>query len=526
MSYIFTKARLYCPEGSASPGQDSLLVEGDRIACVGTYRQCRQAAKTSTELIDLGGRALLPGLTDTHTHLTEFAKKRFELDLAGCTTTLEIRRRMDEFRARRVSLPAWILGGGWDRNRLDEPARITVELLDEFFPDIPVALFSKDYHSRWCNSVALRLAGIGPQTPDPPGGKIHRDSDGLPNGILSETASEQLDRHIVPPTPEQLRAALRQSLPELYALGLTTLHSMETESGADLLQDLAAERALRVCCHFPLDELDRAIAQNRISYSGNDWFKWGGVKIFADGSLGSQTAAIDAPYPGSIDNCGILRLSTPELLDIAERALSNRIGCTVHAIGNRAVNTVIKAFWQLRQQHPESTVLQRIEHLQSLRPGDLPALKESGAYCSVQPVHLANDVPMIETLWALLRDQAYNFATLRDAGVPMGFGSDAPIETINPFLGVFSAIARKLGLDPNQPSWRPEQRLSAEHALAAYTLGAAQGSQSEQQAGSLAVGKYADLAVLEDWTPLPDTYWLEARSLLTLLGGRIVHDLL
>ncbi len=527
MNYLFTNAKIYPQNPPGKSVSDSLLVAGDRIACLGSRAECRAVAGADCEVIDLGGSALLPAFTDTHTHFTEYAKQSFQLDLNGCRTLAEIAQRIERFIARQAVLPDWILGGGWDKNSLDEPGKITSDFLDRYFPHTPVALFSKDYHSRWCNSLALDQAGFTASTPDPAGGKILRGPDGVPTGIVTETASELLEKYITQPSPERLQAALRSTLPTLYNYGLTTLHSMESELGAGLLRSwIQEEHALRICRHFPLEELDRHIEQGSVSYAGNEWFQTGGVKIFADGSLGSQTAAIDAPYPGSANNTGILRHSAEELLEIAEKAHQHGIGCVIHAIGNLAVGAVIEAFHTLRQRHPESAVLQRIEHLQSIRPQDLPKLLASRAYCSLQPVHLANDIPMIESLWPSLRGQAYNFGTLNKMNIPFGFGSDAPIETLNPFHGIYTAVTRRQGLDPSHPAWRPEERLSALEALHAYTLGAAGASRAQTCTGSLTPGKLADLIVLEDFECLPDTYWLEARSLLTLLAGDIVHNLL
>ncbi len=527
MNYLFTNARIYPQDPPGRIESDSLLVSAGKIACLGSLADCRSVASADCEVIDLGGRALLPAFTDTHTHFTEYAKQSFQLDLNGCRTMAEISQRIERFIASQTVLPDWILGGGWDKNSLDEPGKITASWLDQYFPHTPVALFSKDYHSRWCNSVALDQAGFTASTPDPAGGKILRDPDGVPSGIVTETASELLEKYITQPSQERLQAALRETLLSLYNYGLTTIHSMESEFGAGLLRSLSEEEhALRICRHFPLEELDHHIEKGSVSYAGGEWYQTGGVKIFADGSLGSQTAAIDAPYPGSAYNTGILRYSSDALLELAEKAHSRRIGCVVHAIGNIAVGAVIEAFHRLRQRHPESTVLQRIEHLQSIRPLDVAKLLESRAYCSLQPVHLANDIPMIEALWPSLRAQAYNFGTLSRMGIPFGFGSDTPIETLNPFHGIYSAVTRKQGLEPTNPAWRPEERLSALEALHAYTLGAAGASRAQSYTGSLMPGKLADLIVLEDFERLPETYWLEASSLLTMLGGDIVHNLL
>ncbi|MBW6514011.1 MAG: amidohydrolase [Candidatus Syntrophosphaera sp.] len=523
MNYIFTKALIFPMELPGPAVYDSLLVQDGRIALLGSLSDCRSAAGGKAEIIDLAGKALLPALTDTHTHYTEFAQQSLQLDLSACRSIAEIRNCLKSYRERQRELPAWVLGGAWDKNRIDSPQNINAALLDDFFPDVPVALYSKDFHSRWCNSAALRIAGVDESSPDPVGGKYQRDTAGNLTGILYETASELLEQFIVPPSREMVLDALAQATSGIHKLGLTTVHSMETSRGAEILEQFVREsRSLRVCRHFFLDELDAMIGHGLHSYTGDEWYKLGGVKLFADGSLGSQTAAIFAQYPGSDGNRGILRHSEDELFQIASRAAEHGISSTIHAIGDRAVNAVINAFIRLRDKYPEQGLLSRIEHVQSIAPDDIPRLAKSGAYCALQPVHLANDIDMIGQYWATLEQEAYCFRSLLDQGIPFGFGSDAPIETINPFHGIYSAIARKNRLDPKAKTWLPDERISLHDALYAYTLGAAKGSDAQHCAGSLNPGKLADLIVLEDFTRLPWEYWLEAESRLTMLGGEIV----
>lgn len=523
MNWIFTNANIYPMDSPGVSLHRSLLVKDGVISLVGTYQECKAACPGKPETIDLKGKALLPAFTDTHTHFVELAKMRLQVNLAGCRTIAQYKEQLSKFIQAFPNPQGWVLGGGWDRNVCDHPRSINRQLLDEFFPSTPVALYSKDYHSRWCNSLALRISGMDTASSDPAGGRIIRNSQGQATGILSESASELLDGFIEHPSRDQIALAIRASIAEIYQYGLTSLHSMESAASAELLEQVVrADSSLRICWHFPLDKLDEMITLERRSYTGDECFKLGGVKIFADGSLGSQTAATDHIYPVSEDNRGILRYDAQELSDIASNAAQSGISCTVHAIGVRAVRTVIDVFLRLKQEQPERDLLQRIEHVQSIFPEDLARLQQSGAYCALQPVHLANDIDMIGKHWAPIKDYAYTFRSLQDARIPFGFGSDAPIETINPMRGIYSAITRKKGLDPEQPSWNPHERISALDALRAYTLGAAQGSDSQHFRGSLTPGKLADLIVLEDFGIEPDEYWLEACSLLTMLGGKIV----
>ncbi len=501
----------------------SLLVEKGRIKALGDLDHCRQLSSEACQIIDLKGNLLLPAFTDTHTHFTEYAKQLLQIDLSGVRSMAGIRTSLEDYRKRNPELPAWVLGGGWDKNKLDEPQYLDHRLLDEIFPATPVALYSKDYHSRWCNSAALKAAGISAASPDPIGGRIAKGPDGRPTGILFETASEQLENFIVPLSNAQTLGCLEQAARDLHKLGLASVHSMEVPAGARVLSGFcASSRLLRVCRHFYLEEFPALQASGLTTGSGDAWYRLGGLKLFADGSLGSQTGAIFGEYPHSPGNRGILRHSEAEIFELAREAAQTGFSCLVHAIGDRAVHTVIQAFQKLKESRIEPPLPPRIEHVQAIRPQDIQPLKACGAYCALQPVHLANDIDMLEDHWRGLKHEAYSFRSLLDAGIPVGFGSDAPIETISPVASIYSARARKKGLDPREPAWLPEQRISVYQALFAYTLWAAQAAGMQHFTGSLTPGKAADLIVLEDFSKLPEEYWLEARSLLTLLDGRMV----
>lgn len=523
MNYIFTNGRLLTCETQGELLKASLLVSNGRIRAIGSLNECQASASGSCEIIDLKGNILLPAFTDTHTHFTEYAKHHAQIDLLGCATIAGIRSRLEEYRQNHPDLPRWILGGGWDKNVLDEPGSLNRRLLDEFFPDVPTALCSKDYHSRWCNSAALKAAGITAASPDPAGGQIQKDSSGELSGILVETASEQLEQVIVPLSDAQTLDCLKRASRDIHKLGLVGVHSMEVPSGARVLEQFCLQSGLlRVCRHFYLEEFSTMRNSGLRTGSGNDWYRLGGLKLFADGSLGSQTGAIFGEYPHSQGNHGILRHSGDEIFELASQAAQSGFSCLVHAIGDRAVYTVIGALRRLKESNLSAPYPFRIEHVQSIRPQDIPLLKECGAYCALQPVHLANDIDMIEDHWRDIRHEAYSFRSILDAGIPVGFGTDAPIETISPFAGIYSALERRKNLDPREPAWLPEQRIGVFEALHAYTLGAARASDSQNFCGSLAPGKAADLIVLEDFTALPPEYWLEASSLLTMLDGLVV----
>lgn len=504
---------------------DSLLIGDGMIQKLGYRDECRMAASGPVETISLGGRIVLPAFIDTHTHFVEMAKRRFELVLTGLESISAYKDAMINFRKRHNPMPAWVLGGGWDANVVDSPRRIDKHFLDKLFPDVPVVLFSKDYHAKWCNSLALNKCGITKLSTDPYGGRIVRDDQGEPNGILLEKATEITDLYVEPPSRTEVLKAIRHSVGDINRMGITGIHSMEGVFSAGMLAEcLDSGSPFHVCWHFPLEELDNMIAKGYRSYDEDDGMRTGGVKIFADGSLGSQTAAMFDPYPGEPGRTGILRYTADNLYAIASHAAANGIAVTIHAIGDLTVNIVIEALRKVKSHYPYDNLLQRIEHVQSIRRDDIQRLKDSGAYCALQPIHLANDIPMIEKYWAGIQDTVYAFRSFADKGIPFGFGSDAPIESINPFWGIYCATNRRFHNDPSQAVWHPEQLLDVETAINAYTYGAACGSREQHKRGSIEVGKDADLIVLDDWTQQEPDFWLNCLSRLTMFQGRIVHD--
>lgn len=523
-NYLFTNGFVYdVQHGSCL--RDSLLTEAGSIACIGSEAECRVHSAVPPQIIDLQGKVIVPAFTDCHTHFVEYAKSRIMVNLNDCNDLNSIINYLEAYHDQQGYDFPWILGGGWDRNKLDNPLELNKHLLDKIFPDKPVALMNKDYHSRLCNTLALQLSGIDKMPGDPKGGRIERFADGSCTGVLFETATEIIDNYIQLPADRVLVKAIAEAVQEIYQYGLVGFHTMESQLSADLLRSAQAQGSkFRCCWHFPVEALTALSRQKARSYEGDAWFKLGGMKIFGDGSLGSRTAAMYRPYSSEPANTGILRYSDQELLSLILKAAALGFASTVHAIGDRCVSQVIRAILAAPHQLPSPRLFHRIEHLQSITAEDIHMLAHSGIFVSLQPVHLANDVPMIKKHWADIQAEVYIWNSLFKSGLTPGFGSDAPIASINPFLGIYTALTRKAAFDPQQPAFHPEEALSLQQALAGYTLFAAKSSQSERLGGSLEVGKYADLIVLEDFRELDNEYWLQAQSLLTMIGGEIVHS--
>ena len=525
MNYIFTNARIYPLNKPGISTFDSLLVQNGKIAFLGSLSECTIQSKNQFEIIDLEGKALLPAFTDCHTHFTDYAKQFIQLDLSGCKSIDEIKGKLEHYRKNHPQLSEWVLGGGWDINIIDNPQKLRKELLDEFFPDTPVVLYSRDFHSRWCNSLSLKIAGITESISDPEGGHIEKDSSGKLTGILQETASEWLDRFIIPPSKEETIQCLIQATEKVHSYGLGTIHSMELALSGEILEDFTRHyKRLRVVRHFYLDELEAMISRKRYSGETDGWFHLGGLKLFADGSLGSQTAAIFSEYSDTPGFQGILRLSEEEMYYLTLSALENGFYTLIHCIGDRAVHLAINALSRVNKENPQNQFKNRLEHIQSIRGEDIPRLKECTASCSVQPIHIASDIPLIKKHWKAIEQEAYCFRSLIMAEIKLAFGSDAPIAPINPFYGIYSALQRKANLNPKEKTWLPEQCLNIWEALQGYTINAAELAGIDNRTGTITPTKDADLIVLEDFTKLPDNYWLEAESLLTMVGGEIVWN--
>lgn len=520
MTTIFYGGPIY-----GHPHAEALLVVGNSIVHIGTKSECEAIATQAKQLINLQGRMLLPAFTDAHTHFVEYSKARILVNLLDCRSLEDIRAYLRQYRDSISWKPQWILGGGWNRNLLSEPMELNREVLDAIWPDTPVALFSRDYHAKLCNSKALSIAGIDSDYPDPAGGAIERDAHGKPTGLLFETATELMDKYTVQPPDPQIVKSIQDKVQDIYKWGLIGFHSMEYKGSAELLKQAQRQGSLfRTCWHFQSYELDDMIAQEKRSYEGDEYFKIGGLKLFGDGSLGSKTAAMFEDYHHDPGNKGILRYTDDELYFQMEKAAKAGYASTIHAIGDRCVRQVIDATLRLNQSPEYAGLFQRIEHVQSIRLSDVPLLKQSGLFASLQPVHIANDIPMIERHWPQIRKEVYAFRSMLEAGIPMAFGSDAPIETLNPFLGIYSAIKRKAKNDPQTESWCMAEAITADAAITAYSQGSAMASCSGQIRGRIAKAYLADLIVVEDYRRLEAEYWLEAESLLTMIGGEVVHS--
>ncbi len=453
------------------------------------------------ERLDLQRRTLIPGLTDAHIHLEYYALGLQKVD-CETPTRAECLQRVSE-RASSTAPGEWVLGHGWNQNEWPEGFGTAADL-DRAAAGRPVYLTAKSLHASWASSAALRLAGIGPGTPDPEGGRIGRDGQGRPTGILFESAMALVERVIPEPEEQAVEAALRQAQAALWRMGVTGAHDFDRRRCFMALQRLhdSGELKLRVLKNIPLEDLPHAAALGLRTGFGDEWLRIGGVKAFADGALGPRTAAMLQPYEGSDSDLGMLLLDAEELYEQGRLAVENGLSLAVHAIGDRANHEVLNAYAQLRRYELTLTgaarLRHRIEHVQLIHPDDAGRLSELGVIASMQPVHALSDMFTADRHWGKRAALSYAWRTQLARGAALAFGSDAPVESPNPFLGLHAAVARRrLDGAPGPQGWYPQEKLALEKALHGYTTGPAYAAGWEESLGRLAPGYLADLLVLE-----------------------------
>lgn len=501
-----------CPTASV------IAIEGGRVFAVGGPELLESFLHVGRE--DMGGRAILPGLTDAHIHLEKYALGLQKLELETGTDGDCLHRI--EKRVAQAAPGEWVLGHGW----------VNASGFDlQLGGATPIYLTAKSLHAAWANAAALRLAGIGPGSPDPAGGKIARDGSGHPSGILLEGALRLVEAVLPQPSPEAVAAAMDAAQPVLWKMGLTGVHDFDGPSSFMALQSLEVRGRLklRALKSIPLELLPQAHALGLRSGFGNDRLRIGSVKVFMDGALGPRTAAMFQPYLNEPDNQGMLMMDGETLSEHGRQAADVGLGMAVHAIGDQAVHEVLDGFEQLRAYERERrlpALRHRIEHVQVIHPSDAHRLGRMGVIASMQPIHALSDMPLADLYWGERARLSYAWRTQLEHGATLAFGSDAPVESPNPFWGLRAAVTRRRADGfPGPDGWYPEERLVMCAALEAYTVGAAYAAGMEDRLGRLAPGYYADLIVLEQdpFTCPPDDL-LTMNASATMLGGEWLYQ--
>ncbi|HJX28267.1 MAG TPA: amidohydrolase [Thermoanaerobaculia bacterium] len=518
---------VFYPVQPAPRVEGSLAVRGGRIVYLGPDAGAERLRGPRTRVIDLAGRTVTPGLIDAHSHLLGLGQALAEVDLTGATSYEEVIRRVREAAAR-VPAGTWVRGRGWDQNLWPGQQFPTHEALSAAVPGHPVWLTRVDGHAAVVNARAMEILKIDAAIKDPSGGRFLRDAAGRPTGVMVDNAMN-VAGSLPGPTREESQRWLREASRHCLALGLTTVTDMGVSAG-----DIEAYKALRQANELPIRSAlfltdDQALL--------DQWFRTGpavdpearllvrGVKMYADGALGSRGAALIEPYSDDPTNIGLLVTPGAHMEDVARRALAAGFQVGIHAIGDRGSIVAIDAMEKaLGGPRPEARF--RLEHTQVVRVQDLERMARLGIIASMQPTHATSDMAWAdERLGEGRLERAYAWRKILKDGGRLALGSDFPVELADPRLGLYAAVTRQ-DLKGNPPGgWLPGERLSREEALRGFTLDAAWSLFLDQEVGSLEVGKRADLVVFSrDLMTVPEAEIPRVEIDLTLVDGQVVHE--
>jgi predicted amidohydrolase YtcJ len=516
---------------------EALVITNGRILAVGSDAQIQGYAGPGTKVVDLKGRLAVPGLIDSHAHIIWGGFQLLQIDLKDARSEEEFTCRIGE-RAKTLAPGRWLRGGDWDEQAWVSAKPPTRQMIDTVTGKNPVCLSRYDAHAVLVNSLALKLAGVTRDTPDPEGGVIVRDAQtGEPTGILKDAAQGLVARVIPRPTEAEMTEALRVALKEAARVGLTTVHSITVDEDSwngsftgelQLLRRAELEGWLtcRMYEVIPISSGHKVPQSSTSRIIGDNLTQLGAVKAFADGSLGSATAWMYGPYVNTPANTGMPSplMNPPAKMEaLAGGADRMHLQLCIHAIGDRAIAEILDMYERLGGGNPAAHRF-RLEHAQHMRRQDFARFGKLGIIASMQPYHAIDDGRWAEKL--LGRERAkWSFAwrSMLDAGAPLAFGSDWPVAPLSPILGIYAAVTRAT-LDGKHPDgWFPEQRLTVEEALRAYTQGSAYAAFQENEKGTLAPGKLGDVVVLsDDLFTIPPAKIKDARVVMTILGGKIV----
>ena len=520
MKQLITNGRIYTLVDDLVV--NSMVIDNGRIIAIGDNLE-NSSQFNKYKRINCHGKVVLPGFVDAHTHFVFYALSLGRIHLSDQDTLSVCLKKISKF-AMSVRKNEWIVGAGFSPDRIfaiDEPNRF---ILDEVTGDHPTFIFSKDEHIAWANTKALEIGGILNRKTNPTGGEIVRLIDGTASGILKEKPGyDSVCKKIPQPTKSYYDNYYKKALQIAYSRGVTGVHSFDGLEALKYMMDLALKNkiGLRVNYYPPPDLLSDLIKSKTVYGTGNEFLRIAGIKIFADGSLGSQTALCFNKYPGSKDNNGMETLTSRRMRAIVKQASKLGLPLAVHAIGDKAVANVLDALEKAPKLKTGGR--HRIEHLQLIRPKDIKRLKELNIIASMQPSHCPADIDLIQKYWGSRGKNAFIFNTLMNKGIDLAFGSDVPIEPLNPLHGIAAAVRRSR--KGSRKSFYPDECITVLEAVKNFTIGPAIASGQEKCRGRLFPGYPADFIILSDdiFRVAPSRIY-DIKVLATFIGGNTVYN--
>ena len=517
---LFINGRIYTIDGERS-WKEALIVRCERIWKTGTSAEMRRLAAPDAEVIDLGGRFAMPGFIDAHTHFAQGGQRSLEVELKDCNDEMEFEKRVAGY-AQQFKSGEWMTGGGWDHERWPDKKLPTAALLDRAVPKNPVWLTRLDGHIGFANSLALKLAGIDRNTKSPSGGEIGHDAAGEPDGTLRDNAMNLIDIVIPPPTRLQVEKAIHAALDKAGQYGVTTVLEMETTPDSLAIYTELEKQAMlttRVYACPDASSLEKMSGLGITTGFGSDMLRIEGAKLYVDGSMGAGTALFFEPYHDRPNTSGLAVMSETDLDSRIRQVDEAGLQLQIHAIGDKAVWMALDDISRL----PSRDRRAKLEHVQVIRRQDFELFKKTGTIASVQPCHLLDDMHWCEKRVAQRCKDGYVYESLLKAGIPQAFGTDWPVESLNPWFGIYAAVTR-MDLD-GQPEggWFPEEKMPLADALHEYTMGSAYACFMEKHLGSIEPGKLADLIItVESPFDIAPKALKDVKNWMTVVNGKVV----
>jgi len=526
---IVTNGRIYTVDPNR-PFVDAMAIKDGRIVFVGSAKLVQAYKGNATRVVDLDGKTVIPGMIDAHAHLGGLGSSLRNVDLVGTSSYDDVIARVAA-RARDVPAGTWIVGRGWDQNDWPDTRFPTHEALSKAVPNHPVYLTRVDGHAALVNGAAMQVAGVTSATRDTPGGRLERNADGSPTGVLIDDAMGAVGRRIPPASRDELRRGAEAAIAEVNRWGITSVHDAGVGRGQiALYEELAKEGKYSLRSYIMIQPDDSSLAtffrrgpQSGL-YGGRLWIR--SIKAYADGALGSRGAALLEPYSDDPKTTGLIRIQPERLQHVATEALKHGFQLNTHAIGDRGNRMVLDAYQQALEAVPSGDHRFRIEHAQIIHAEDIPRFAELGVIPAMQSSHQTSDM-----YWAGNRLGqsrllgSYAWRSLLNTGVIVPNGSDFPVELVNPLISFHSAFSRQDAKNWPVGGWLPQERMTREEALKSMTIWAAYAGFMEKEVGSLEPGKYADFVILDqDIMQVPAELVLRTRVLATYLGGAPVYE--